>query len=756
MNQLIVNNSNPSKLYIGQGESASAFLSGQAVFPSVSGSVTFAGNAIPADQDLSADETSVNLSVVFSYDTRNSLAVVLQKEDSSSVMQDVGTVSVTDTRFSGWDSINAAVNVSQDVPANETPNTYRFKFTETVDGTDVTTLSSLMIVRREPELTVTLSPSGDQTIQPGEDITLTPTLTVVGIPASSLSSVNWRWTVRKGENTYASDLVTDLNDPDYTVDSGTGALTITGNLSKARKNFTLVANVSDESQGASGKLYTAHVYVSVTASDTVGGYKMVWERVGVPFPITERHKQQHPLFYGEFAEPEFLKENGDGGLLRDLRMKELSNGNFRMSYFVQNPKRDEPVKFTSFNTSLIENPSAAFFITEITPSGSVVSKNLVRHDMWTQASHSTINMVSYVIDDEATALCYGSGRYRLSDYGGGGYGQYFIEDQFLSGSSSNPKWTFNAQTQSSSQSYYSYPRATRLIKAGSPSRIYVFLEHNKFTGGSQIIRTETAPLTSEVCNINPYGTGKGIHKVSDDLNWVVASKFNKFGSETSFLNFRMVKTNFLTGALENGPDNHILTDGLPGPDEVPFFQTELSGDGKSVAIGVTCLPSTGIGGKVLFYSHDLAGNLSYSSSIEFPIPGNGQRDVKLSYDGTLVLISLNGYHPNYGAFKIKLYQRSSSTSSDWVELETPQGLDLEGRRHIMSFSTANSRASYAYLSNDFGLALSDTGKGMATQESVYWFPRYKDGHTGEYLFKPGFYKQADNTQRIKIHLKPST
>ena len=115
MNQLIVNNSNPSKLYVGEGEGASAFLSGQIVFPAVSGSVTFAGNALPVDTSLSSDDASVNLSVVFSYDTRNSLAVVLQKQNSSGVMEDVETVSVTDTRFSGWDSINASVSVSQNL-----------------------------------------------------------------------------------------------------------------------------------------------------------------------------------------------------------------------------------------------------------------------------------------------------------------------------------------------------------------------------------------------------------------------------------------------------------------------------------------------------------------------------------------------------------------------------------------------------------------------------------------------------------------
>lgn len=762
MNQLILNNSNPSKLYVGEGQGTFSFLSGQRVFPAVEGSVTFNGNALPVDTTLPAEDQSTNLSVVFSYDTRNNLTVVLQKQNNSDVWEDVETVSVTDTRFSGWDSIAATVDVSQSVPYVPS-NVYRFKFTETVLGTEVITLSSLMIVRREPELVLTISPSGDQTVKPGEQLTLTPNFSVQGITLETLANLSqptFYWKVRKGDNTDDTDLISSLNDSDYSIDSSTNALTITGNLSKAKKEFVLAATIVD-SNGGTERLLTKEVAFTVTATDTVGGYRMAFERVGLTYPIIDYFKRQHPMFYTEFAEQEFIKQNGDGGYISRLRLQELSNGNFRASYVVRNPKRNERVIYASHNATIIDNPSAAFVIKEINPSTDAVTDVYFRHDMWDQRQpyrHNGMLYLNYVTDDELTALAYGVGNYRSAG-STGGWGQYFIEDNFRS--SSPTKYYFNSETQSSNLiNFYSYPEVTKVIKAGNPSRIYAFLEHNVTVGSRcQIIRTEAvAPSTSEVCFITgDYSQGRGVCKISDDFNWVLATRWHRHGGSDSFFFLRMVKTNFLTGTPENMTNNHIRTDGLPEPDKwrTPYRDTvALSGDGSTVAIAAHLHGSEAdTGGKVLFYNHDLSGNLSYSSSLDFPLAGNGPKRVHLSYDGTFALVTTDGYSPNYGAQKVILYQRSSSTSSDWVELETPQGLDAEGRRHIMYY-TGRTRNVYARESEDTGVAISETGKGMVTQESVYWFPAYKQN--GEPLRQPGFYKAASGAQRIKLHLKPST
>lgn len=735
MNQLTVNNSNPSKLYVGDREGTSSFLSGQMVFPSVSGSVTFSGSALPIDTTLSADESSVNLSVVFSYDTRNSLAVVLQKQDSSNVMQDVEAVSVTDTRFSGWDSINATVDVSQNVPVDESLSVYQFKFTETVNGTDVTTLSSLMNVRREPELTLTLSPSGDQTVRPGEDITLTPTLTVTGIPSSSQSTPAFAWEVRKGENTNATDAIGDLNDPDYSVDSSTGALTITGNLSKAKKTFVCRANVFDMRIGTSGRLYAVGTTASVTCSESVGGYLPVskalqhaWpsktngtkgELFGIPLPVSNSTRQKYSEYFDYNEVRLFGLMNYSGGYVRDVQMGEYRTNNqprILLSYLsvgVKIPynntrsfRSDEDAVLFSVFTIARGQPNFPFVGNDVDQ-----YQRLVRHSQYSDAG-----FLSAAIDPTKNSAAFGDGRATVTGaLAGGGWGVIDLEDKFYtSNTTGRVVWRFYSQHQTTLKHEYQYPKVKKVLRAINPVKVYAFIEHNSIVGSCQIIastgeggddRYRRYGTTEEVALIRPkfdYANTNANdladncqNSISNDFNWVLGvwnnTRLYNISQNASFpdmgtgmVQARMVKTNF-----DNSndpvfyPSVDIPLDGLPASRlEWRVVQGYLSGDGSTAAVILSLNSRAALGGRVVFYSHDGNGVLTYKSSIEFPLAGHSPVDLSLSDNGQLALLTIQETHPNLGKGRTQLYSRSSASSWVWSEEESPDGVTVEERRLI--------------------------------------------------------------------------
>lgn len=809
MNQLTVNNSNPSKLYVGEGEGTSAFLSGQIVFPSVSGSVTFSGIAQPTDTTLSSDESSVNLSVVFSYDTRNSLAVVLQKEDSSNVMQDVEAVSVTDTRFSGWTSINASVSVSQNVPTNEASNIYQFKFTETVDGTEVTTLSSLMIVRREPELTLTISPSGDQTIRPGEELTLTPTLTISGLSSSEHTGPVFDWHLfpwENSDNTARIFMGVDehvvsgyAQTADYQFDAATKALTIIGDITNGKKKFRLSVSIQAPRIPTSThrmKYYTATVDFTVEVTEAEGGYLPVTETLqgawphsrskgvlyGIPLPLRDSTRQQYSEYFND-NEVLYFGQDYDGGYIQDVRLGEYRTQNqprILLSYITSHPKlpsyirtyrADEDVVLFSVFTIARGSPDSPYV-------GNVINsyKRLLRH-----SQHSDAVFLSAAIDPTKTSAAFGDGRATVTGASGwGGWGVIDIEDYFYTSNATRKVWRFYSQTQTSQKYEFQHPKVKKVLRdvASDPLKIYAFVEHNWIAGSCQIIATVGDGVTSnyrgygttvEVEFIRPKNvpTQQGLqgysdrcsNYISDDFNWVFgvwneAYLYNKsqFWSSpdmtTGVVQARMVKTNF-----DNTSDPvfyssvDIPLDGLPA-DRFSWsgVSGQFSGDGSTAAVILSLGRSASLGGRVVFYSHDGNGVLTYRSTIVFPVAGHSPVKLSLSNNGQLALLTIRESHPNLGKGRTQLYSRSSASSWVWSEEDSPDGVTVEEKRLVNALPT-NSKSSIEQ-NYDLEGTLSADGNAIMTAQGCVLY-EYDD--EPDVFGRPQFY--APPVQKHTLFLK---
>lgn len=817
MNQFTINNSNPSKLYVGEGEGTSAFLSGQIVFPSVSGSVTFTENATPSDTTLLTDDASVNLRVVFSYDTRNSLVVVLQKQDSSDVMQDVVAASVNDTSFSGWDSKNAVVDVSQNVPTNEASNIYQFKFTETVDGTEFTTLSSLMIVRREPELTLTISPSGDQTIQPGERLTLTPTLTISGLSSSDYTTPIFDWHLFPYENSDntarifmgVEEHITSgsAQTADYEFDAATKALTIIGDIRNGKKKFRLTVSIQSPRIPTSThkmKYYSATVDFTVEVTDAVGGYLPVnkalqrpWPKArtasgskgsyyGISIPIRDSIRQQYSEYFAESPERYYLTQYYDGGVLADVRLVAHGTSNnptILVSYLTINPKITD-VDERSFGAGDDRVLFNVFILSRGNPETQVVGNitdsffRFVRH-----SRHSDASFLSAVVDPTKLSAAFGDGRYSVGDtVAGGGWGQFDIEDYFYVNNSNKKAWRFRSQYQTSVKHEYQYPVVTKVLRGNHQGdvKIYAFIEHNSIVGSCQIIATTGEGkdprygrygTTEEVALIRPKFNYANTNvndladncqnSISNDFNWVlgvwnntvlynISQNESSPDMTTGMVQARMVRTNF------DDPNSDpvfyssvdIPLDGLPANRySWRRVRSYLSGDGSTAAVILSLSGTATSGGRVVFYSHDGNGVLTYKSSIEFPLAGHAPSRLSLSDNGQLALLTVGNNHPNLGKGTIQLYSRPSASSWVWSEQDSPDGVSVKEKQLINALPTRSKEV----IEQGFGLrgTLSSNGNAIMTAQDCV-LHEYDD--EPDVFGRPQFY--AVPVQRHSLFIKP--